>query len=127
MDAISQLYSQLVNAIIRPPRFEYCIEDLGPAEFNIGRTRYKRDDFEVRAFPSPPPPPPHPRTFALLNPNPSPIPTLLPFFVKIFFSFFLFFPFLFLASQKKSTPPAQPPLSPKPLHPGQSGEVRAIV
>lgn len=37
-------YSDLVNSIIRPPREEYILNDLGPTEFSIKDRKYKRSD-----------------------------------------------------------------------------------
>lgn len=38
-------YSSLWKSIIRPPKCEYDIKDLGPSEFMINGTRIKRIDF----------------------------------------------------------------------------------
>jgi len=40
-------YSSLWKAVIRPPRCEYEMKDLGPQEFMINRMRIKRSDFEI--------------------------------------------------------------------------------
>ena len=43
-----EAYSQLWKAIIRPPRTQYEIKDLGPTEFNIGGgVTVVRTDFEL--------------------------------------------------------------------------------
>ncbi|KAL6046202.1 Alpha/beta hydrolase, related [Balamuthia mandrillaris] len=44
---ISGGYQALVDAIVRPPRFTYDVEDLGPARFRIGRRRFQRTDLRV--------------------------------------------------------------------------------
>jgi hypothetical protein len=41
-------YSSLWKAVVRPPRFEYDIADLGPQEFIIKNTRYHRTDVELK-------------------------------------------------------------------------------
>ena len=41
-------YSQLVNSIIRPPRCNYTLQHLGPAEFTFCGSAIKRTDFELR-------------------------------------------------------------------------------
>ena len=41
-------YSTLWKAIIRPPRAEYSLENLGPYEFQVAGTRVCRTDFEVK-------------------------------------------------------------------------------
>jgi hypothetical protein len=38
-------YSQLWGAIIRPPKEEYTVEDMGPSEFTIKGVKQKRSDF----------------------------------------------------------------------------------
>lgn len=38
----------LVNAIIRPPRAEYEIEELGPVDFDFCNKHFHRTDFEFR-------------------------------------------------------------------------------
>jgi len=38
----------MVNAVIRPPRAEYALQDLGPADFRIQGRRYHRKDLQVR-------------------------------------------------------------------------------
>eukprot|EP01122_Echinamoeba_exundans_P001789 TRINITY_DN1177_c0_g1_i2.p1 TRINITY_DN1177_c0_g1~~TRINITY_DN1177_c0_g1_i2.p1 ORF type:complete len:535 (+),score=122.08 TRINITY_DN1177_c0_g1_i2:106-1710(+) len=48
MDSIGGLYNQLVNAIIRPPRFEYDLEDLGSPDFRLGGRQYFRKDVELK-------------------------------------------------------------------------------
>lgn len=40
-------YNELVNLIIRPPRAQYELEDLGPASFAFGSQQYQRRDFSV--------------------------------------------------------------------------------
>lgn len=40
-------YNELVNLIIRPPRAQYELADLGPREFAFGGQSYQRVDFEV--------------------------------------------------------------------------------
>ena len=44
---IRQGYNELVNAIIRPPRFEYDIKQLGPFLFEFCGKEFKRTDFEI--------------------------------------------------------------------------------
>lgn len=39
--------AQLVNAIVRPPRADYTIEELGPAEFEYGGHRFVREDTQI--------------------------------------------------------------------------------
>ena len=41
-------YDELVKAIIRPPRAEYEIEELGPAHFEFAGVAFERDDIELR-------------------------------------------------------------------------------
>ena len=41
-------YDELVKAIIRPPRAEYGIEELGPALFDLADVTFVRDDFELQ-------------------------------------------------------------------------------
>ena len=43
-------YEDLWKAIIRPPRYDYLEEDLGPAEFTIKNRHYVRKDFELLNF-----------------------------------------------------------------------------
>jgi len=45
---LSAGYGELVNAIIRPPRAEYSISDLGPVHFSIAGRRFKRTELRVR-------------------------------------------------------------------------------
>lgn len=45
---LSQGYGELVNAIIRPPRAEYQVADLGPASFTIAGRHFKRTEVQVR-------------------------------------------------------------------------------
>lgn len=40
-------YQELVNAIIRPPRAQYEVEALGPAEFEFVGKLFKRIDFRL--------------------------------------------------------------------------------
>ena len=40
-------YSTLWKAVIRPPKCEYNIEDMGPTEFIISNTRVTRTDIEI--------------------------------------------------------------------------------
>lgn len=40
-------YSDLVGAIIRPPRAEYTVEDLGPATFRLAGRSFERIDLQV--------------------------------------------------------------------------------
>ena len=40
-------YQQLVNAIIRPPRCNYSIDNLGPKKFNLAGKHFERKDFEL--------------------------------------------------------------------------------
>lgn len=40
-------YSQLVNLIIRPPRAEYDVADLGPSQFEYNGRRFKRTDLDL--------------------------------------------------------------------------------
>ena len=40
-------YEQLVHAIIRPPRAQYKMEQLGPSQFTFLGRRYQRDDVEL--------------------------------------------------------------------------------
>jgi len=48
-DGLSQVYEELVNAIIRPPRMQYSpANDLGPAEFRHCGTRFRRVDLELK-------------------------------------------------------------------------------
>ena len=41
-------YEQLVQAIIRPPKAEYEIADLGPTRFSYGGVDFVREDMQVR-------------------------------------------------------------------------------
>ena len=41
-------YGELVNAIIRPPRMEYTVADLGPTELEFGPKRLIRHDVELK-------------------------------------------------------------------------------
>ncbi|OQS00854.1 serine protease family S09X [Achlya hypogyna] len=40
-------YENLVNLIIRPPRAQYELEELGPVEFTLADVRFRRSDFVV--------------------------------------------------------------------------------
>lgn len=40
-------YNELVHLIIRPPRAQYELADLGPERFAFGRAQYERLDFDV--------------------------------------------------------------------------------
>lgn len=42
---IKQGYQELVNAIIRPPRCQYSVDNLGPIEFEYGGKLFRRKDF----------------------------------------------------------------------------------
>ena len=44
MFGVSGSYSDLWKAIIRPPKDEYTIEDLGPKQFKVQGKRVKRTD-----------------------------------------------------------------------------------
>lgn len=44
---IRNSYQQLVNAIIRPPRCRYTIDQLGPTEFDYCGRRIRRKDFQL--------------------------------------------------------------------------------
>lgn len=41
------MYGELVNAIIRPPRAEYDLEDLGPRIFKFCGKTFQRTDFRL--------------------------------------------------------------------------------
>ncbi|RLN93061.1 hypothetical protein BBJ28_00004517 [Nothophytophthora sp. Chile5] len=41
-------YTELVHLIIRPPRTDYALEDLGPREFSFAGRAFVREDFTVR-------------------------------------------------------------------------------
>ena len=43
----SEIYEAVVNAIIRPPRCEYLLRDLGPVTFRIMTRGFTRTDFEL--------------------------------------------------------------------------------
>lgn len=47
MSVISKGYKDLWKSIIRPPRDQYSISDLGPQEFEIKGRIYKRTDFQL--------------------------------------------------------------------------------
>jgi len=47
MFKLSEHYDQLVGMIIRPPRFIYTLEDLGPRQFRLGGREVLRTDFEL--------------------------------------------------------------------------------
>ena len=40
-------YEELVNAIVRPPRAQYTLQELGPTSFEYGNTAFVREDFKV--------------------------------------------------------------------------------
>jgi len=42
-----QGYGELVNAIIRPPRAEYSMDDLGPSAFTIAGRAFERSDVQL--------------------------------------------------------------------------------
>lgn len=44
---VSELYNDMWRAIIRPPRDQYTIEQLGPSEFLFKTQRYRRRDFDL--------------------------------------------------------------------------------
>ena len=46
-DMASNGYQELVNAIIRPPRAEYDMDDLGPASFEWHGHAFQRVDLEL--------------------------------------------------------------------------------
>lgn len=41
-------YSSLWKAVIRPPRFEYELKDMGPAEFVLNKVRIQRTDIQLK-------------------------------------------------------------------------------
>jgi hypothetical protein len=43
-------YSTLWKSVIRPPRFEYDVKDLGPKTLKIGGKRITRTDLELKGF-----------------------------------------------------------------------------
>jgi hypothetical protein len=45
---MQQGYTELVNAIIRPPRCKYTTQHLGPVSFNFCGRTFQRTDFELR-------------------------------------------------------------------------------
>ena len=47
MSSPGELYNDLVNAIIRPPRAAYHDNDLGPVEFTYGGTLFIREDLRL--------------------------------------------------------------------------------
>lgn len=47
IDMAKKGYEQLVHAIIRPPRAQYRMEQLGPKEFTFLGQRFQRDDVEL--------------------------------------------------------------------------------
>jgi pimeloyl-ACP methyl ester carboxylesterase len=47
MGSLAGSYNTLVDAIIRPPRFRYEQDDMGPKQFRMGKKSYERTDFEV--------------------------------------------------------------------------------
>lgn len=46
--AIRGCYEELVSAVIRPPRAEYQVQDLGPPHFKLERHEYIREDVQVK-------------------------------------------------------------------------------
>lgn len=44
---VKQGYNDLVNAIIRPPRYSYEMGQLGPKKFNFCGKSFQREDFEL--------------------------------------------------------------------------------
>eukprot|EP00667_Euglena_gracilis_P003802 EG_transcript_3814 len=44
---VGQLYEAMVTSIIRPPRAEYAVEELGPAQFTMDGQKFGRRDFTV--------------------------------------------------------------------------------
>ena len=44
---IQEGYAALCNAIIRPPRAEYDMRELGPKFFQISNSRFQRTDFQL--------------------------------------------------------------------------------
>jgi alpha/beta superfamily hydrolase len=44
---LSKQYDVLVEAIIRPPRVEYTIEDMGSPNIRLGNRTFRREDFEL--------------------------------------------------------------------------------
>jgi len=47
MSVISQTYENLCNLIIRPPRYVYSLDELGPTQFRIGNVSYIREDLTL--------------------------------------------------------------------------------
>lgn len=47
VNLISESYSELWQMIIRPPRSQYTVRQLGPAHFRIGRATFKRHDVQL--------------------------------------------------------------------------------
>ncbi len=45
--SMSQGYEELVNAIIRPPRAQYDVDDMGPREQRVGQVSVTRRDLEL--------------------------------------------------------------------------------
>jgi cephalosporin-C deacetylase-like acetyl esterase len=45
-----EAYASMWRAIIRPPRANYEIQDLGPIQFNIGHMNVVRTDIEITGF-----------------------------------------------------------------------------
>ena len=43
-----QYYEQLWKAVIRPPRAEYKVQDLGPKQFSLFGTEIIRTDLEIK-------------------------------------------------------------------------------
>lgn len=44
---LSSHYETLCNMVIRPPRYTYELDDMGPKQFKIDGQRYLRNDFEL--------------------------------------------------------------------------------
>ena len=44
---VKEGYEELVNAIVRPPRAQYSLAELGPARFEYGGVRFVREDCQV--------------------------------------------------------------------------------
>ena len=42
-------YAELVNAIIRPPRAKYVVEELGPRQLLVGELAVQRTDLEIKS------------------------------------------------------------------------------
>lgn len=48
MSFLTKHYDELWRSIIRPPRDNYSLSDLGPVEFEINDKIYKRTDFQLK-------------------------------------------------------------------------------